>query len=873
MQEHSCRRGSSVKKTCGVFSSFVAFAGLFLSAAVYGQPVEDVCSPDCVLGEFSCTEPVTAAFPQGTCTLERGSPVDYYTLEVPEGSEQVTINLTPVAAPGAAGWYDTYLALYDADCVLIQLDDDGGDGFNSRINTPLAAGTYHVGASSFSVAGTGQFTLSASCREPFDQAALCNDCVISEVECGIETTGTFPESGCPRETGEDIDLYLVELPPEGGRLTVTLQSTEFTPFLQLFDGGCLPVGIANGIGDTARLNVEHFGGLHFIGVSSNAFQSAGAFTLNLECREVLAPESVCPDCQVGEIACEGSAAGVFPQSACLRPESNGQEVDIYQVEVEEAQELVIDLNSPSYDTWLELYDADCNRVTFNDDGGAGLNSRIMENVEPGTYYIGVSSFGVGVGGDYVLDVTCRDPFVPAATCEDCIAGDDLDCGGVEVQGVFPQTGCRRPAATNNQEVDIYQLEIDEDQEVVIDLNSPDFDTWIELYDADCNRIAFNDDGGAGLNSLLIQNLAAGTYFVGVSSYSGGVGGTYFLATICREATDLCGDCEVGLVSCGIPEEAIFPMTECRRTTGQFLDLYSIVIAGGDLTINLTGDYDTYLQLYDENCQLIAQDDDGGNGLNSILTMMDLPGGIYRLGVSSYATGQGGGFTLATECESGDNFCVQCRVSAMEPGQSLTGTLGISECTLPPFDQAIEVYSFTVDEFFEGRISVSSDSFDPTLALFNDLCDEFAFNDNCGAGTEAACLSRSLDAGTYSIVVSSEDLDAAGDFTVSILSAEESGLFSRGDGNGDGSLELTDAIIILSYLFLGDDDPACMEAADSDNDGQINLTDGILILGYLFQGGAAPALPGPPGINTGCGLDIDAPGSPGDLGCENYSGCD
>ena len=65
----------------------------------------------------------------------------------------------------------------------------------------------------------------------------------------------------------------------------------------------------------------------------------------------------------------------------------------------------------------------------------------------------------------------------------------------------------------------------------------------------------------------------------------------------------------------------------------------------------------------------------------------------------------------------------------------------------------------------------------------------------------------------------------------------------------------------------------MEAADSDNDGQISLTDAVLILSYLFQGGNAPALPGPPGVNTGCGPDTDVPGSPGDLGCDSYSGCD
>ena len=98
------------------------------------------------------------------------------------------------------------------------------------------------------------------------------------------------------------------------------------------------------------------------------------------------------------------------------------------------------------------------------------------------------------------------------------------------------------------------------------------------------------------------------------------------------------------------------------------------------------------------------------------------------------------------------------------------------------------------------------------------------------------------------------------------------VFSRGDGNGDGVLELTDAIIILNYLFLGGDEPACLEAADSDNDASVSLTDGVLILTYLFRGGNAPALPGPPGVDSGGGPDTDIPGSVGDLGCGTYNGC-
>ena len=249
------------------------------------------------------------------------------------------------------------------------------------------------------------------------------------------------------------------------------------------------------------------------------------------------------------------------------------------------------------------------------------------------------------------------------------------------------------------------------------------------------------------------------------------------------------------------------MTECTRDSGQGLDLYSLVIAGGDLTIDLTGDYDTYLQFFDENCGLMASNDDGGDGLNSRIILSDLAAGVYYVGVSSFAQGATGGFTLTATCQSGDNFCVRCRVAEVAPLVGIDGVLGASECTLPPFDQPIEVYSFQVTEPFSGQIAVSSERFDPTVALFIDLCDETAFNDNCGEGSDSACLNVNLKPGSYSIVIRSEDEGAAGDFSLAVLPMTNENVFSRGDGNGDGVLELTDAVIILNYLFLGGAIPA------------------------------------------------------------------
>ena len=100
---------------------------------------------------------------------------------------------------------------------------------------------------------------------------------------------------------------------------------------------------------------------------------------------------------------------------------------------------------------------------------------------------------------------------------------------------------------------------------------------------------------------------------------------------------------------------------------------------------------------------------------------------------------------------------------------------------------------------------------------------------------------------------------------------EEPLFHRGDANADGSVNIADALSILSYLFLGATAPGCSEAASVKNGSAIDITDGIALLGYLFLGEAPPPPPGPAPLP--CGADPDPPSSPNDLGCESYEACD
>jgi len=75
-------------------------------------------------------------------------------------------------------------------------------------------------------------------------------------------------------------------------------------------------------------------------------------------------------------------------------------------------------------------------------------------------------------------------------------------------------------------------------------------------------------------------------------------------------------------------------------------------------------------------------------------------------------------------------------------------------------------------------------------------------------------------------------------------------FKRGDSDGNGDLQLTDAVRILNVLFLGTGVLTCLDAADSDDNGQIQLTDAVRILNVLFLGTGTIPAPGP----LSCGDD-------------------
>lgn len=128
-------------------------------------------------------------------------------------------------------------------------------------------------------------------------------------------------------------------------------------------------------------------------------------------------------------------------------------------------------------------------------------------------------------------------------------------------------------------------------------------------------------------------------------------------------------------------------------------------------------------------------------------------------------------------------------------------------------------------------------------------------------TSAASVHRLIATpqGGYAVLGSVANDGPSYDIFVALLNPDGK-LFVRGDCNGDGTLDISDPIRTLSYLFAGGVYIACLDAADANDDGRVDISDAIHSLSYLFTGGKD--IP-PPTIMSGMDPTTDQ------LGCGLY----
>ncbi len=89
----------------------------------------------------------------------------------------------------------------------------------------------------------------------------------------------------------------------------------------------------------------------------------------------------------------------------------------------------------------------------------------------------------------------------------------------------------------------------------------------------------------------------------------------------------------------------------------------------------------------------------------------------------------------------------------------------------------------------------------------------------------------------------------------------------GDANASGTIDISDAVYLINYIFGGGSTPIPLESGNANNDCGVNVADAAYLCKYIFGGGPAPSGCSVP---VGCNYGTVA-GNKVRMGCRPYSG--
>ncbi|MEZ4630487.1 MAG: DVUA0089 family protein [Deinococcales bacterium] len=271
----------------------------------------------------------------------------------------------------------------------------------------------------------------------------------------------------------------------------------------------------------------------------------------------------------------------------------------------------------NFDSFLSLYAPDGSLLSLNDDFEDGINASIISSLpQSGRYMVVVSGLSQFDQGPYAISA-------------DLVSLND---GGVLS---IPSKSYGRINAEDSQDTarglfyDAYQFNLTHDQVIAFDLWSRDLEGRLLLFHQS-ELILDHDDIG----QQLIESLKAGDYEIWVAAsnknkYSRQDEGIYYLLS---EALELAfpSSLEVGTSFFSLLE------TRDREMNGRYSDVFLLELSEKKrLIIRATSStFDSYLYLYNQDGNLVAENDDSLESTNAEL-ILELNPGQYTVVLSSY----------------------------------------------------------------------------------------------------------------------------------------------------------------------------------------------------------------------------------------------
>ena len=578
----------------------------------------------------------------------------------------------------------------------------------------------------------------------------------TDIRIGAEVRGRLEESDARTRGGDAYryDDYRVAL-RAGQRLQAELRSSDFDAYLEVYaEGRTSGDSLASdddgaGSGTNARLRfTPDSDGVYIVRARAFSGLETGAYTLALS--ERVAPRQPRP----GRITVGGDVSGRLTSGDA--EDEDGNSFDAYAFRAGAGDRVAVLLESDDFDPTLRIgrmINGAFVQSAQNDDGaGKGLNSYLVFTApQAGEYVIQAASVGSGAEGDYRLSLEQGPPAPEARTIA---IGDEID-GRLDEDSAQSDSGA--PA-------DLYRFTGRAGQRVAISLKADDFDSYLELFDANHNSLATDDDSGGELNARLTFVLPDdGDYLIEARGFSD-ANGRYDL-----KLEEVAPPPPPTALSFGQTVQGDLKEGGPTDDAGRLFDGYAFSGTEGQRVqaIMRSGDFDALLQVAKagEEFEELASDDDGlRQGTDARLTFTLPEDGDYILRALPYSSSGKGLYSL----EFAD------RGPEPGPGSLLIGSTARGALTdndaLTDEGVSFDAYTFKAKADEKLRFTLISPAFDAMVEVGEDKEGDFrslAEDDDSLSDTHARLDWTAPRDGTYVVRARSFAPASTGDYVLTL----------------------------------------------------------------------------------------------------------
>ncbi|MDP1777694.1 MAG: PPC domain-containing protein, partial [Brevundimonas sp.] len=419
------------------------------------------------------------------------------------------------------------------------------------------------------------------------------------------------------------DDYLIRA-RAGQRLEAVMRADDFDAYLEVFHQGDSDAmasdddGLGEGTHSRLRFTADR-AGTYVLRARTLSGIEGGAYSLGLSQRPPAGRPPRPSGIRVGQ-SIRGALTASDPEN------QGGQAYDAYTFRARAGDRFAIDLSSDAFDPVVrvgQMRAGEFNELAMNDDTlETGLNSRLLFTAESaGDYIIRATPLTPGDEGAYTLALA-RGPELAAA--------QDIEIGGSVDGSLAEGDGKGAGGAT----ADAYRFSGQEGQRIRIDMSSEEFDTYVELFDANHVSLAEDDDGAAeGTNSRLTFTLPrTGVYFIEARAFTEATGA--YSVSVSEVEPEKAPEA----LAFGSPIQGEISETDPTDSEDRGFDAFAFSGVAGQRVqaIMRSGDFDTFLQVGRAGTEFeaLASDDDGlGEGTDSRLSYTLPEDGDYVLRVS------------------------------------------------------------------------------------------------------------------------------------------------------------------------------------------------------------------------------------------------